>query len=313
MYRYQLVSAKRRKITIRRIPIFDLNRCTYQQSTTKDFIEQLGQQHYLHIDDAHCSSCHQNMELEHHKRRLDGRLLRCRPCDQRRSIRHGTFFAMHNKIPLPTFFHIIRSLYEGRLQRFIAAETQLSCTTIERIHHDYTELCQKYNDDHPIIFDRNDIVEIDEKKLRWHLGLYDHDPNAMVVEGEWVLGLFGRNSKKVYMLPVIGRGYDDLIPIIERRIEKGATVISDKLPTYNILNAKGYTYRYINKKKDGFARDDAALDLKIHVNSIEGQWQKIENELIHHHSLYGNRIASLLHEYLFKVNGGVFLDLLKYQ
>jgi hypothetical protein len=253
------------------------------------------------------------MTLEKDRSRLDGYQLRCGSCRSRRSIRNQSFFAKHDKIPLPTLFFILRSLFEGRVQRYIVNDTKLSATTIDQIHHDYTELCQKYLDDHPIYFDQNDIVEIDEKKLRWHLGLYDPDPDAMVVEGDWVLGLFGRNSKKVYMVPVIGRGYDDLIPIIESRIQRGATVISDKLSTYNILNAKGYTYRCINKKKDGFARDDISLGLRIHVNAIEGQWQKVESELIYHYSFYGNRVASLLHEYLFKKNGGDFLDLVKIQ
>jgi hypothetical protein len=265
------------------------------------------------------NSCHQNMHLEKDRSRVDLSQLRYVSCGIRQSVRHGhPLFSKHFRIPLPTLFHIVRSLYESRQQKYIAAETQLDPSTIQEIHADYSELWRLHNDSHPIIFPSNDVVEIDEKKLRWHLGFYDPDPNAMIVEGEWVLGLVGRESKKVYMVSVIGRSEDDLIPTIERRVEKGATIITDKLSTYNILNAKGYTYRFIKKndkknKKISFARDDIGLGLRIHVNTIEGQWQKIEDELIHHHSVYGNRVACLLHEYMFKRNRGDFLDLLKYQ
>lgn len=316
MIPFQLIVQNRRVLGFRfrprRILPINLRRCTYHLPTTRALIEQLGIQRYLHIRDSRCPSCNSPMQLEERKKRRDGYQLRCGSCDKNMSIRHNSFFARHPKIPLPTLFHIIRSFYEGRQQRFIAEETRLNPSTIQRIHADYASACKNHNDSHPIVFDANDIVEIDEKRLRWRRGLYDPDPNAMVVEGDWVLGMVGRRSKKVYMVPVIGRAFEDLIPIIRRRVVAGATIISDKLATYNVFNMMNYTYRCINKKRDGFARDDIGLGLRIHVNTIEGQWQKIEIDLIQHHSLYGHRVDALLHEYMFRKNGGDFLDLLKY-
>jgi len=231
MFRFNLLFADNSRVRIRRAPLFDLRRCTYQQPVTRSFIEQLGKQNYIRINDIPCPFCQHPMKLQRRKRRLDGYQLRCRSCDTMESIRCNSFFARHDKIPLPTIIHIIRSLYEGRQQRYIASETQLNPLTIQRIHTDYIELCRRANDARPIIFPSDEIVEIDEKHLKWKLGLYDPDPNAMVVEGHWVLGLFGRKSGKVYMVPVIGRSEDDLIPIITNRVQQGATIITDKLST----------------------------------------------------------------------------------
>ena len=64
MYRYNLLLANRRRLRLRRTPIIDLRRCTYQQPITKAFIEQLGEQNYLRIENQACHSCNHIMQLE---------------------------------------------------------------------------------------------------------------------------------------------------------------------------------------------------------------------------------------------------------
>ena len=292
-------------------PPIDPLRCTYQQQMNEEVIEYLGE--FLHINDAICSLCNRRMHLQKRKKRIDQYELRCGRCGQRRSIRHGSFFAHHKKIPIPTIFQIIRNLYEVRKQSDIAKETGISEQSITVLHKEYSEMVRHYNDNHPIHFFVDDIVEIDEKKLKWYSGLRDPDPNALVVQGEWVIGLTGRNSKKVYMVPIIDRSHQSVLPVIMNRIDEGATVVTDKLSSYDALKDVYHEkYFCINKEQDGFARTDEETGLRVHVNTIEGEWQKIESHLSLHHGVYGDRVGYLLHEYMFVKNNCNFLDLLKY-
>ena len=58
--------------------------------------------------------------------------------------------------------------------------------TIVDIHKKFAEMVHPYTY-HPIYFDAFDIVEIDEKELRWYLGLRESDRDTLVVEGNWYL------------------------------------------------------------------------------------------------------------------------------
>ena len=61
-----------------------------------------------------------------------------------------------------------------------------------------------------------------------------------------------------------------LVPIIEANIEKGSTIHSDELRTYDKLDQQGYTHETVNHGRGEYVRNGA------HVNSMEGYWSRLK-------------------------------------
>jgi transposase len=62
-------------------------------------------------------------------------------------------------------------------------------------------------------------------------------------------------------------------PIIEDGIEKGSTVYSDELKSYDGLAAKGYTHEAVNHGRGEYVRG------ACHTNTIEGYWSRLKNSI----------------------------------
>lgn len=62
-------------------------------------------------------------------------------------------------------------------------------------------------------------------------------------------------------------------PIIEAGVEKGSTVYSDELKSYDGLGAKGYTHEAVNHGRGEYVRGDC------HTNTIEGYWSRPKNSI----------------------------------
>ena len=62
-------------------------------------------------------------------------------------------------------------------------------------------------------------------------------------------------------------------PIIEAGVEKGSTVYSDELKSYDGLAAKGYAHETVNHGRGEYVRGDC------HTNTIEGYWSRLKNSI----------------------------------
>jgi transposase len=62
-------------------------------------------------------------------------------------------------------------------------------------------------------------------------------------------------------------------PIIEAAVEKGSTVYSDELKSYDGLAAKGYAHEAVNHGRGEYVRG------ACHTNTIEGYWSRLKNSI----------------------------------
>ena len=62
-------------------------------------------------------------------------------------------------------------------------------------------------------------------------------------------------------------------PIIESGIEKGSTIYSDELKSYDGLAAKGYEHEAVNHGRGEYVRGEC------HTNTIEGYWSRLKNSI----------------------------------
>ena len=70
------------------------------------------------------------------------------------------------------------------------------------------------------------------------------------IEGVWVFGGIERESKKSFLVPLVGenprRDAATLIPLIRKYIKPGSTIISDEWAAYNKISDHGHRHLTIN-------------------------------------------------------------------
>ena len=88
------------------------------------------------------------------------------------------------------------------------------------------------------------VVQIDESKFgkrKYHRGHH--------VEGQWVFGGIESDSRKCFLIAVEKRDEQTLLPIIQKWIKPGTTIISDCWKAYCNLEKHGYMHRTVNHAK----------------------------------------------------------------
>lgn len=84
-------------------------------------------------------------------------------------------------------------------------------------------------------------------------------------------GLFERNSKKVRTAVVPTRRKRDLETHVRENVEKGASLYTDSLPSYDRL-ASDYTHKVINHAV-------AYVDGRVHTNGLENFWSLLKRTI----------------------------------
>ena len=110
-------------------------------------------------------------------------------------------------------------------------------------------------------------VQIDESKFgkrKYHRG---HR-----VEGQWVFGGIDEDSRDNFMVVVEKRDRATLIPLIERWILPGTTIISDCWKSYDILSQMDYVHLKVNHSIE-FVTSDGDNNNKI------GHWRQAKINL----------------------------------
>lgn len=88
-----------------------------------------------------------------------------------------------------------------------------------------------------------------------------------------------------------------LIPILERHVEKGATIHTDELSTYNSLGKRGYAHRRILHNAHVYVDGD------VHMNTIEGFWATAKTGIIGvYHGVSAKHLQGYLDEYASRYN-----------
>lgn len=87
-----------------------------------------------------------------------------------------------------------------------------------------------------------DIVEIDECKI----GKRKYNTGRLV-EGIWVLGMIDRQGGyRLEVCPDNKRDHETLLPIIQKHVISGTTIITDQWRGYVGLQSQGFTHLTVN-------------------------------------------------------------------
>src|ERR1700679_4387453 len=89
-----------------------------------------------------------------------------------------------------------------------------------------------------------------------------------------------------------GRMHTQVIPdvkkatlrgIVNQVVEKGSTVSTDELISYNLLKGDGYTHGAVDHSRKEWAWTDYQTGARHHVNSVEGFWNLFKNSVASTH------------------------------
>eukprot|EP00112_Aurelia_sp_Birch-Aquarium-sp1_P010896 Seg2305.3 transcript_id=Seg2305.3/GoldUCD/mRNA.D3Y31 product="putative transposase-like protein" protein_id=Seg2305.3/GoldUCD/D3Y31 len=216
-----------------------------------------------------CDFCHEDMVLANCSDRSDGVKWVCRKQkghgkhQKEQSIRKGSWFEQSNF----TLEEILEYTYlwtQGMEQNQIRRE--VGCSRQSSV--DWSMFCREtceivvYDQSEPI-GGRGARVQIDESKFgkrKYHRG---HR-----VEGQWVFGGIEEESRKCFMVPVEKRDRKTLLPLIEKWILPGTTIVSDCWKPYEILSELDFEHLKVNHSKE-FVNENGD-----HTNKIEGHWRQ---------------------------------------
>jgi transposase-like protein len=136
-------------------------------------------------------------------------------------------------------------------------------------------------------------VEVDETYVG---GKYDKRRKRGRWEKQAVMGMIARHGKlEVKAIPTNGRKV--LIPIIEDRIDKSATVMTDEYAAYKSLD-KEYHHEAVNHHKEEWVRGDA------HTNNIENAWSLFKRSIVgSFHQISAKHVEAYLDEFEWRFNG----------
>ena len=226
--------------------------------------------------EVYCPICNGTMQLTSCTDRSDGFKYQCRSNTVKRhrtecSIRKNTWFEQSNL----TLEEIMKLTYwwtAGLKENQIAMQLQLSSNTVVDWSMFCREVCEVFiAEKSQKIGGEGKRVQIDESKIgkrKFHRGHF--------VESQWVFGGIEEESRKSFLVTVVDRTENTLIPIIQQWIEPGSIIISDCWKSYSNLSKYGYTHETVNHSVE-YVNEQGA-----HTNKIEGHWRQLKSNLPTH-------------------------------
>lgn len=158
----------------------------------------------------------------------------------------------------------------------------------------YRDLAALYFENNPIVVGGpGSIVEIDETVITRR----KYNRGRLQAEDQWYFGGFERGSGLAFIVPVEKRDAATLLPIIQKHIRPGTTIISDLWRAYCRISQlpEGYRHYTVNHSENFVDPESGAC-----TNSIESTWQKFKSR---HKKEYGtarNLLGSYLGQFLWQ-------------
>ena len=215
-----------------------------------------------------CSVCGDDMKLVNCDDRSDSFKWECRRRTNSKrhkvelSIRAGSWFEQSKM----TLEEILKNCYWWCQELDLAQiRHELGLATHTGVDWDSfcREVCEiSLMEDSQSIGGEGKVVQIDESKFgkrKYHRGHH--------VEGQWVFGGIENDSRKCFLIAVEKRDEQTLLPIIQKWIKPGTTIISDCWKAYCNLEKHGYTHRTVNHSIE-FVNDSGDS-----TNKMEGHWR----------------------------------------
>ena len=215
-----------------------------------------------------CSVCGDDMKLLNCDDRSDGFKWECRRRTNSKrhkvelSIRAGSWFEQ-SKMTLEEILKYCYWWCQELDQAQIRHELGLATHTGVDWDSFCREVCEiSLMEDSQSIGGEGKVVQIDESKFgkrKYHCRHH--------VEGQWVFGRIENDSRKCFLIAVEKRDEQTLLPISQKWIKPGTTIISDCWKAYCNLEKHGYTHRTVNHSIK-FVNDSGDS-----TNKMEGHWR----------------------------------------
>ena len=86
-------------------------------------------------------------------------------------------------------------------------------------------------------------------------------------------------------------------------VEKGATVSTDELVSYGLLNGEGYKHGQVNHGQKDYAHYDYRVGAVVHTNTVESFWRLFKQSIASTHIHVSQKhMQAYLDEFTFRAN-----------
>ena len=264
----------------------ELNKCR----TPLQLSHLLIQRHLLLPFNRRCPKCKsekQRLNIIEDDKYTDGFGLRCHKCKGEWSVRNGSIFHKRRQ-PLSELVRELRYIEIGVNTTFSSKLSTVHFDTSSSLYRKVREEMWLYMLFHPVMFDEDDVVEIDECYLKM-LNQEKDGPQT------WIIGMISRISGRVALEISTGHTKEEMRRLIQPHLHhKTITTITDRHLSFNFLEETTNHHWAIKKKtkhggmwvqvdevninkrfEDGWGETSCL----VHTNTIEGFWAHFRREL----------------------------------
>jgi len=266
--------------------MFTLSQLEFYRTKPKRLIIYLQRLLVLQPAGCMCPSCGQTrrgtLRLRPYAQLSDGYCLHCPKCQSNYSVRFHSFFS-RSRLPLLTLCKLLVYFSQRLTTVQISQLLTIPRQTISGIYSWVRGAMHTYLQAHPIFFDSDEVVEVDEK---WMHSIYYYNERGEAVPAHWIVGIVSRSSGKCYIEVVLERTKAVLHKLIRERVGPGATIISDEWAGYQGLEDQ-YDYKSVKKWKRGkhsypctYTQETTlGEEIEVHTNTIEGLWAELDSHV----------------------------------
>ena len=218
-----------------------------------------------------CSCCNQAMKWSKDAHLSDGFRWRCnkRSCRTQVSVRDGSFFSK-SRLPLQ---QLVEMLYMWAYGEATVYKCKREFGTSDRTITDWKnfirDVCMEMVAvrDPCVIGGVGHKVEIDKSLLfqqKYHIG--------RMFPQIWIFGGIDTTTKEVFVVPVLSRQANLLIPVLQRHVLPGTTIISDLWSAHHRISDFGYIHQTVKHSRNFVDPVTGA-----NINTIQSLWSKVKN------------------------------------
>jgi len=221
----------------------------------------------------------------------DGHNYNCDVCRYQFTVTAGTIFH-DSHLPIWKWFLAVYLMAESKkgmsanqLKRTLKVSYKTAWYLCHRIRKAMQEATQK-----PKL---NGIVEVDETYIG---GKYDPRRKREPHDKQAVIGLLQRKGKfEAKTIPTNGARI--LVGIIQDRVDKTATVMTDEYQAYNRIN-KEYKHESVKHSAEEWARGN------VYTNGVESAWSLFNRSIVgSYHQISSKHMDAYLDEFEWRFNG----------